>query len=409
MPIIAEVLTTSIRSDVGAITMNSPSIILGTTEFPGTTSTITDRSTASFGSSSSVPSFVAKSQRQLVDTATAVIAAGITIIGVNFNGPVSITLADSEANLSEIDVVDEGGFCDPTNTITLQTSALSDDPSGRVVLTTPYESMQIRNNGSSWFSQVKSDVTILDPVTGGHIVESQDGTLVVVDSSGNSEQTNPDGSTKTTDSSGVSTTENTDGSTVIVGTNGVSTQTYPAAEDGSVTEIVINPDGSSVATISDTTGGSSSSTILADGTTIDAVSENNGNSTSYTVLPDGTSIDSSQSNTGSTNSLTSYPDGSSLEETIRSNGNEFETFIHADGQVDTSTARNSGTTVQSNVYPDGSSYKFRVGSNTVVTITEVDSVGVETITTCRPWQSYCIVTTTPPGRSIRESPNPYET
>lgn len=386
------------------IIIDSPSVLMGENEFPATTAPV-PRSTASFGSSSSTPSFIAKSQRQLVTTPTATIAPGITIVGVNYDGEVILTLADTQANLNEIDIVDEGGFCSPTKPISIGSS--NGSANGRLKITVPFGNIEVKSDGSNnFFGKVKSDITTINP-DGTSVVESEDGTVVNIDQNGESTQTNPDGSTTVVDPDGTETTQNIDGSETVVTPDGVSTTTA-TLPDGSTSELVINPDGSSVATVSDTTGGSTSFTTLADGTTIDAVMENNGNSTSYTVLPDGTTIDAVLSNTGASNTVTVLPDGTSVENDVQSNGNLTDTTIRPDGTVETDISRNNGTTIESVVNPDGSSYTFRVGSNTVVTETIVDSSGVETLNKYRPWQSFYRQTITPPGTTTSISPNPYQ-
>ena len=69
---------------------------IGQATFPMGDSSTTPRSTASFGDTGS---FVSRSKRQEVTTSSAVVGAGISIVGVSFDGPVSLTFADSGVNV----------------------------------------------------------------------------------------------------------------------------------------------------------------------------------------------------------------------------------------------------------------------------------------------------------------------
>ena len=256
-------------------------LTIGTANFPETDS-VSSRSTASFGNS---VSFINRSTRQEVTTSTATIIVGVTIVGVNFNGPVTLTFADGEVNLSDIYIVDEGGFCSDINTIT----ATSTSASGSLVISSPYGNMRARTNGTDWFAEVSSTVV------------------------------NPDGST---------TTENEDGSNTVVSSDGTSVTT---SADGNTT-FTINPDGSTVeATVSGNT--TSSTTILADGTEIVAEEASNGNSTSFTTYPDGTTVDSTASQNGNTSSVTVSPDGTVETESAKANGSVDVSTIYPDGST----------------------------------------------------------------------------
>jgi len=120
----ADLRTETITSETGDVILEAPSIEIGKANFPSGSGG--SRSIASFGGST--PSFIPTASRQLVESASATIQEGITIVGVNFDGPVVLTLADGETNLDEIFIVDEGGFCSPQNPISIQTS--TGDPGG---------------------------------------------------------------------------------------------------------------------------------------------------------------------------------------------------------------------------------------------------------------------------------------
>lgn len=259
----------------------SGSLSINDAAFPLTDST--PRATASFGDTGI--GFVSRSTRQEVTTATATIAIGITIVGVNFNGPVTLTFDDAEVNLNDIYIVDEGGFCSTTNTIT----ATSSSAVGSLVISSPYSYLHARTNGTEWFSEVNATVV------------------------------NPDGSTST---------ENEDGSETVISPDGTSTNT---SSDG-LTTFTTNPDGSTVAAVvaGNTT---SSTTILVDGTEIIAEVNANGASSSSTTLPDGTTIDAEESTSGNTSSVTVSPDGTVETEIAKNNGSESTSTVSPDGST----------------------------------------------------------------------------
>jgi len=265
--------TVLIESLGGSLSINDASFPL---------SDSTPRATASFGDTGI--GFVSRSTRQEVTTSTAAIGIGITIVGVNFNGPVTLTFDDAEVNLTDIYIVDEGGFCSATNTIT----ATSASAVGSLVISSPYSYLHARTNGTEWFSEVNATVV------------------------------NPDGST---------TTENEDGSETVISPDGTSTTTNT---DGST--FTINPDGSTVAAV--VSGNvTSSTTILADGTEIIAEVNSNGSSSSSTTLPDGTTIDAEESTSGNTSSVTVSPDGTVETEITKSNGSESVSTVYPDAST----------------------------------------------------------------------------
>lgn len=207
------------------------------------------RSSATFGDTGG--GFKNRSQRQFVDTATAIIAPGITIVGVSFDGPVVLTFADPGSSLTQVDVVDEGGFCNATNTITIGSSG-SGAANGSLVMERSYGNMKVRSNGADIFSESSN---------------------TAIDESGNTVTTNSDGSVTTISSDGTSVTESTDG-----------LATYTVLPDGT--------------------------TIQADRPASGSPFEN---TITVTVFPDGTVKEDESYIFGGT-SVTNYPNGDVLEE-----------------------------------------------------------------------------------------------
>ena len=138
-----EIQTDEIHGAVGNIT-------IGSAIFPASDST--PRSVASFGNNAS---FAPKSAYQSVLSATATVGLSTTVVGVNFNGPVQLVLPDVSL-ATQIVVVDEGGFCNSTNTIT----ATSPGAVGSLVLSSPYSHLRIKTSTDSvsdteFFSEVR--------------------------------------------------------------------------------------------------------------------------------------------------------------------------------------------------------------------------------------------------------------
>ena len=245
---------------------------IGGTTFPQTDGPA--RSSATFGDTSD-GGFRRRSQRQFVDTATATIAPGITIVGVNFDGPVVLTFEDPGSSLTQVDVVDEGGFCNATNTITIGSSG-SGTANGSLVMASSFGNMKVRSNGIDIFSE-SSNTT--------------------VDESGNTVTTNSDGSVTTISPDGTSVTESSDG-----------LATYTVLPDGT--------------------------TIQEDRPASGSPFEN---TNTVTVFPDGTVQEEASYIFGGT-SVTTYPNGDVLEEDELSFGgftfNSSETFTEfATGDV----------------------------------------------------------------------------
>ena len=266
-------VTNSIESD--------STIVIGNSVFPLSNPNPVARSVASFGENSS---FKTRSERQEVTTASATINLGISIIGVNFNGPVVLTFQDSGVDFSDIYVVDEGGFCSDVNTIT----ATSASSVGSLVVSTPFSYMKARTDGTSWFSEVSA---------------------VVINPDGSSTSTNEDGSETVTTADGSQITTSSDGSTVNS----------------------VLPDGTTIEAVTSGNGSVESFTVLPDGTTIEADLSQNGRESSVTISPDGTVLTETLKTNGATLEETINPDGSSETIKVASNGKITETLVDANG------------------------------------------------------------------------------
>ena len=343
-------VTSQIESTTGSLS-------IGEATFPTTDST--PRATASFGGSEA---FVSRSKRQEVTTSTAVVAVGISIVGVNFDGPVTLTFADSGVDINDLHIVDEGGFCSANNTITTV------NESGTLEISNPYSSMRLR------ISNGVSIPEVIAPVI------NDDGTQ---------------------------TTENPDGSTTEVDPEGNST-TILVDETGTTTTEQVLADGTSVATVVQPDGSSTVSTVLPDGTTIEATESSNGNQTSYTVLPDGSTVEAEIASNGAEASFTTLADGTTIEAAVSTSGNTTSVTVSPEGNVQTEATKSNGTVNNSTVNADGSSYSFEQMSNGKIKITTVGVDGVEVVEDYIPWKSFFTVTTTPPGTSEQISPNPYQ-
>lgn len=340
--------TAQIESVSGSLTINE-------TTFPLTDST--PRATASFGGDEP---FAVRSKRQEVTTSTAVVGIGISIVGVNFDGPVSLTFADSSVDIRDLHIVDEGGFCTANKKITIITD------SSNLEISNPFSSMKVR---------ISDGVSIPEAV------------VPVINEDGSQTTENPDGSTTEVDAEGNSTTTSSEGGTTT-------TQ-----------EVLV--DGTTIDTVTQSNGNTTSLTVLPDGTTIDVVETNNGNMTSYTEYPDGSTIALEESSNGNVTSFTTLADGTTIDVVESNNGNSSQVKVSPEGNVDTQSSKSNGTINNSVVNVDGSSYSFERKTNGKIFITTVDVDETEVYETYVPWQSYYTVTTTPPGTSETFSPNPY--
>ena len=333
------------------------SLSIGQATFPNAGSA--PRATASFGTSEA---FLPRSKRQEVTASSAIVGVGVSIVGVNFDGPVTLTFADSGVDVNDLHIVDEGGFCGPSKKIT------TFNESGNMEISRPYSSMRLR------ISNGKSIPEAVAPVI------------------------NDDGS---------QTTENPDGSTTEVDADGNSTTTL--VEAGITTTEQVLADGTSISTVVQSNGSSTSYTVLPDGTTVDAAESRNGRQTLYTILPDGSTVEAEIRTNGRESSSTTLIDGTTIDVVKSANGNTNKVTVSPEGNVETEVAKTNGTIRKSTVNVDGSSYSFVRRTNGKVIIETVDVNGTEVREVYVPWQSYYTVTTTPPGTSETLSPNPYST
>ena len=339
------------------------SISMGNSSFPVNDST-SSRSTATFGDSMS---FTSRSTRQLVDTPTAVIAKKVTIVGVNYNGPVSLTFEDSDVNVNDIHIVDEGGYCDTLNTITVQSG--TNTSSGVLVINSPFSYMKARTSKNGLISETSEEHLIKFPKRTGEVIIE-----------------NPDGSTTTVDhDTGSVITTNPDGSTLTI------------LEDG--TSIAVSVSGNDTSTV----------TILPDGTQIEATASNNGNQISFTTFPDGSTLELEEQNNGNVFSFTVSADGTTTEIVDSNNGNSTSVIVQPDGTVISEASFSSGKIEDSTVFPDGSSSSFERSTSGKIKIINVSSDGITVTEDYVPWKSFYTVTTEPPGTSEKISPNPFAT
>ena len=339
------------------------SLTIAQASFPTTPSAVPARATASFGTEGHT--FLSRSNRQEVTTSSAVIGVGMSIVGVNFDGPVSLTFADTGVDVNDLHIVDEGGFCSPSKRITTISDA------GTMEIKNPYSSMRLR------ISKGKSIPEAIAPV--------------VVDEDGSQLIDNPDGSTTEIDALGNSTTTLVDGNTTTT------------------RQVLV--DGTTVNTVANSNGSSTTYTVLPDGTTIDAAEARDGDVNSTTVYPDGSTVEADIRNNGRETTFTTLADGTTIDVLESPNGNTSKVTVSPEGNVVTEISRSNGTTRNSTVNIDGSSYSFLRFTNGKVIITDVDVGGTTVHKTYLPWRSYYTVTTTLTGQrrgtSQQLSPNPY--
>lgn len=195
--------------------------------------------------------FYPRASVQIVTEPTATILESTTILAVQYDGPVTLTLPTGTSSVpSGMYIVDEGGFVSDTNPITV--TAGSGTASGDLTITQPYSSMRVSPNPSGeWFIKQTATVVNLD---------------------GSTTQVNEDGSTTTTSSDGTLTTETTDSS-------------------GNVTENVVSPDGTVTNTVTDSSGNTSYDVVAEDGTTTTGSTDTNGDYNFITTNPDGSTYE----------------------------------------------------------------------------------------------------------------------
>ncbi|CAN0368744.1 unnamed protein product, partial [Ectocarpus sp. 6 AP-2014] len=109
-------------------------LTVGLTTFPSDDST--SRATASFGDATP---FTSKSVYQSVTSATADVNAETSVVGVAFDGAVTLTFPDT-STFNHVSIVDEGGLCSSVNTITVTSTSAS----GSLVISSPYAHLEVR-------------------------------------------------------------------------------------------------------------------------------------------------------------------------------------------------------------------------------------------------------------------------
>ena len=207
---------------------------------------------------------------QVVTEPTATILESTTILAVQYDGPVTLTLPPGTSSLpTGMYIVDEGGFVSGTKPITV--TADSGTASGDLAITKPYSSTRVSPNPSGeWF--IKKPDTVVNP-------------------DGSTTQESEDGSTTTTSADGTLTTVSTDPS-------------------GNTTENVASQDGTVTNTLTDPSGNTSYSVVGPDGTTTVGTTETNGDYDFITTNPDGSSYEEGKSGT-LTSTTTKNVDGTS--------------------------------------------------------------------------------------------------
>lgn len=254
----------------------SNSVTIGPITFPVSDGSMKTKMTFSSDGQST---FTPRASVQLVTTPTATILDSTTILAVNYDGPVTLTLPSGTTSIPRgMYIIDEGGFSSDTNVITI--TAGTGTTNGDVTITQPYSSLRVSPNPSGeWF--LKQAGTVVNP----------DGSTTVE---------NPDGSTTTTSPDGTLITESIDA-------------------NGNVTENVVSPDGTVTNTVTDPSGNTSYTVVGPDGTTTVGTTETNGNYDFTTTNPDGSSYQEDKSGT-LTGTLTTNVDGSSTQTEQLDNG-----------------------------------------------------------------------------------------
>ena len=131
----------SCDQDLDIIPGGSSSVIIGPITFPSSDGSNKDRMVFS---SVGTPSFDQRVRLQNVTSGSATVLDNTTLVAVDFDGAVALTLPSSDVSSSGYSgmyVVDEGGNCSETNPITLAASTGTIE--GETAMTTPYSSFRI--------------------------------------------------------------------------------------------------------------------------------------------------------------------------------------------------------------------------------------------------------------------------
>lgn len=273
MPLIfSELVVDSVESNEDLSLETGGSMQIGPITFPSSTNVITN--TKMTFSSDGLSEVKPSSSVQTVTTATATILDDTTIVAVDFDGPVSLTLPEGMNSVPQgMYIVDEGGFSSITNPITISPPGLG-TVNGDITITQPYASTRVSPNPSGdWF--LKQTATVI----------------------------NEDGSTTVTNDDGSVTTTGVDGTVTTVSTDSL----------GNTTENVISPDGTVTNTVTDAAGNTSYTITSPDGLTVTIGStEISGDYTFITTYPDGSSYEEEKSGT-LTSTDTQNADGTSAQ------------------------------------------------------------------------------------------------
>ena len=250
----------------------SMSVTVGSLHFPDTDG---EKKTKMTFSSTGESVFKKRASVQVVTTPTATILESTTILAVDYDGPVTLTLPSGESSIpTGMYIVDEGGFSSETNPITVTSGT---GTNGDVTITQPFSSLRVSPNPTGeWFLK-KTDTVV-----------NMDGSTTIANEDGSETTTYLDGTvnTVTTDANGNTSyiTLSPDG-TITVG----STET-----NGDYSFLATNPDGSTYeeeknGTLTSTTtvnvDGTSAQTFQFDsGFGIGIERDANGNITSFSFL-----------------------------------------------------------------------------------------------------------------------------
>lgn len=244
-------------------------VTIGQVTFPASDGDTKTKMTFSSGGPSV---FTPRASVQIVTTPTATILENTTILAVQYDGPVTLTLPAGVNSIpSGMYIIDEGGFASDTNPITVTSGTGA--ANGDVTLTQPYSSIRVSPNPSGeWF--LKQTATVVNP----------DGSTTVE---------NEDGSNTTTDPDGTVTNVSTDPS-------------------GNTTENIVSPDGTVSNTVTEPGGNTSYTVVEPDGTSTVGTTETNGNYDYTTTNPDGSEYQQDLNGT-QLGTLTTNVDGSSVQ------------------------------------------------------------------------------------------------
>jgi hypothetical protein len=226
-----------------------------------------DPSTRSIASFGGLGSFVT-TKRQEVQSSRAIILPSTSIIGVNFDGKVTLVLQDDKSTEDhrELHIVDEGGFCTHSEAITVRTS------SGELKITDPYSSMRLRVSHGKCIPEVVVPIVKED---GTLFKQNADGSCTEVDLDGNSRTCIKNQQDETTKIREIL----VDGTTII-------TVSRP---ESTTRRTVVHPDGTIIDTETSADGVISSFTSNVDGSTVDEQVRDQ-ILMSFTTRADGTTI-----------------------------------------------------------------------------------------------------------------------